>query len=103
MVAKVVRPARISVRKAVFLISFFCINVLAKVASFSDMSTTYMTTALQAKDTTKGRLRDRLVDGFRIITKESHIESSDCLKMQTEEKVQRLKTTHNDERLEIET
>ena len=67
------------------------------------MSTTYVATALQAKDTTKGRLRDRLIDGFRIITKESHIESSDCLNMQTEEKVQGPKTAHNDEQLEIET
>jgi hypothetical protein len=66
------------------------------------MSTTYVTTALQAKDTTKGRLRDRLIDEFRVITKESHIESSDCLKMQTEEKAQKLKTAHNDKRLDIE-
>ena len=77
--------------------------MLAKVASLSDMSITYATTTLQAKDTTKGRLRDRLIDGFRIITKESHIESSDCLKMLTEEKVQRPKTAHNNELLEIET
>jgi hypothetical protein len=62
-----------------------------------------MTTALQAKHTTKRRPRDRLIDEFRIITKESHAESSDCLKMQTEEKAQRPKTAHNDERLEIET
>jgi hypothetical protein len=76
--------------------------VLAKVASFSDMSTTNVTTTLQAKDTTKGRLRDRLIDDFRVITKESHIESSNCLKMQTEEKVRRPKTAHNDERLKID-
>jgi hypothetical protein len=67
------------------------------------MSTTYASTALQAKDTTKGRLRDRLIDGFRVITKESHIESSDCLEMQTEDKVRRQKTAHNNELLEIET
>lgn len=62
-----------------------------------------MTTALQAEHTTKGRLRDRLIDEFRVIRKESHVESADCLKMQTEEKAQGLKTADNDERLEIET
>ena len=77
--------------------------MLAKVASFSDMSTTYVTTALQAKHTTKGRLRDRLIDEFGVTRKESHVESSDCLKMQTEEKAQGPKTAHNDERLETET
>jgi hypothetical protein len=67
------------------------------------MSTTYVATALQAKHTTKGRLRDRLIDEFRVTRKESHVESSDCLKMQTEEKAQGPKTAHNDELLEAET
>jgi hypothetical protein len=73
IVAKVVAPARISVRKAVFLISFSYIKV-SEGALHPKSEATDMTTALQPKDSTKGRLCDCVVDKCGILTKERHFE-----------------------------
>jgi hypothetical protein len=82
IVAKVVMPARSSVRKAVPRISFCCRNINASFSPKQEKGgwLTYMATALQAEHASEGRLSDGFIDELSIVTTKGHFGEGLCLR-----------------------
>jgi hypothetical protein len=73
MVAKVVTPARSSVRNVVPWISFSCRRISVKfIPPAMEMPGSYMARALQAEDAPERRLRDMVVDGLGVLSSGRH-------------------------------